>query len=317
MCLVCYSYQNYWLVNLFVIASFYIVYVYLYRCCVIFDLHCHTNCSDGILTPEALVSRAAEKGVSVLSITDHDTIASWQMAEVQARQLGLQLISGIEFSSQWSKGQVHIVGLNVVIDHPCLIEAIAQQSQARIHRSQQIADKLQKLGIEGALAGAREVAGSAELARPHFAQFLVAQGFAKDINTAFKKYLGQGKVADVKYQWPDMPTVVGWIKESGGVAVLAHPAKYDLTRTRLCKLVEEFIAAGGEAIEVISGLQQPNVTKDLLRIATDYGLYASCGSDFHYPNQPWNELGSAGVLPDDAKPVWQLWDISGEFLKVQ
>ncbi len=273
----------------------------------IFDLHCHTNCSDGALSPEALISRATDKGVSVLSITDHDTIAGWQMAEAHALKAGIKLIPGIEFSSQWSKGQVHIVGLDIATDNPVLLTAINQQANAREQRSQQIADKLHKLGIEGALQGAMEFAGNAQLTRPHFAQFLVAKGFAKDMNTAFKKYLGQGKAADVKYQWPDMQEVIGWIKSAGGIAVLAHPAKYDLTRTRLCKLVEEFIAAGGQAMEVISGLQSPEITKDLVRIANQYGLYASCGSDFHYPNQHWHELGAFGVMPDNIKPVWHLF----------
>lgn len=273
----------------------------------IFDLHCHTNCSDGALSPDALILRAAEKGVSVLSITDHDTIAGWQMAEASALNTGIKLVPGIEFSSQWSKGQVHIVGLNIATENPVLLDAINQQANARELRSQQIADKLHKLGIEGSLEGAREIAGNAQLTRPHFAQFLIAKGYAKDMNAAFKKYLGQGKAADVKYQWPDMQTVIGWIKSAGGVPVLAHPAKYDLTRTRLCKLVEEFIAAGGQAMEVISGLQSPEITKDLARIANQYGLHASCGSDFHYPNQHWHELGAFGVMPDSVKPVWHLF----------
>jgi predicted metal-dependent phosphoesterase TrpH len=274
---------------------------------VIFDLHCHTHCSDGALSPEDLILRAAEKDVSVLSITDHDTIAGWQMAESHALKSGIKLIPGIEFSSQWSKGQVHIVGLNISTESTELLSAIEQQSASREQRSLQIAAKLSKLGIEGALEGARAQAGNAQLTRPHFAHFLVEKGYAKDINAAFKKYLGQGKPADVKYQWPSMQQVIGWIKSAGGIAVLAHPARYDLTRTRMCKLVEEFVEAGGQAMEVISGFQTSEVTKDLSRIANQYDLYASCGSDFHYPNQHWHELGAFGALPDNVRPVWNLF----------
>lgn len=272
----------------------------------IFDLHSHTDCSDGHLSPSDLVLRAKAKGVDVLAITDHDTIASWQMAEATAREIGLHLIPGIEFSSQWQKIGVHIVGLNLSVDSPELHQAILAQNQSREQRSIQIAEKLNKMGIPGALEGAREIAGSATVARPHFAQYLIAQGHVKDMNAAFKKYLGQGKAADVKYQWPEITEVISWIKNAGGIAVLAHPAKYELTRTKLCKLVSEFAEAGGDAMEIISGQQPDTVTKDLLRISNQFNLYASCGSDFHQPAQPWQELGQFGRLPEQARPVWQL-----------
>ncbi len=272
----------------------------------IFDLHCHTDCSDGHLSPKDLVLRAKTKGVNVLAITDHDTIAGLQMAEVTAHEIDLQLVPGIEFSSQWLRSGVHIVGLNVSVDSLELRQAILAQNESREQRSIQIAEKLSKMGIEGSLDGAREIAGSATVARPHFAQYLIAKGHAKDMNAAFKKYLGQGKPADVKYQWPEIGEVIGWIKAAGGIAVLAHPAKYELTRTRLCKLVSEFAESGGEAIEVISGQQPESLTQDLSRIANQYNLYASCGSDFHQPNQPWQELGQFGKLPEKAKPVWHL-----------
>jgi 3',5'-nucleoside bisphosphate phosphatase len=273
---------------------------------VIFDLHCHTDCSDGSLSPRALVLRAKEKGVSVLSITDHDTIAGLQMAEVTADEIGLQLIPGIEFSSQWARGGVHIVGLNISTESEDLHNAIATQTLSRESRSLQIADKLRKLGIENSLEGAREFAGDANLARPHFAQYLIAKGYARDMNSAFKKYLGQGKPADVKFQWPEISEVISWIKAAGGYAVLAHPAKYELTRTKLCQLVSQFAELGGDAIEVVSGVQPKALTDDLIRIANQYNLYASCGSDFHQPNQPWQELGGFGSLPDKAKPIWHL-----------
>lgn len=272
----------------------------------IFDLHCHTDCSDGSLSPQALVLRAKEKGVSVLSITDHDTIAGLQMAEVAAAEVGLTLIPGIEFSSQWARGGIHIVGLNICTESELLQDAITAQTLSREQRSIQIAEKLSKLGIENSLEAAREYAGGAVLARPHFAQHLIANGYAKDMNMAFKKYLGQGKPADVKYQWPEMKQVIGWIKGAGGCAVLAHPAKYELTRTKLCQLVREFAELGGDGIEVISGIQAKPMTDDLVRIANQFNLYASCGSDFHQPNQPWQELGSFGPLPEKAKPIWQL-----------
>jgi len=273
---------------------------------VIFDLHCHTHFSDGMLSPEAVIARAKERGVAVLAITDHDTIAGVGIAQKAALDAGITLISGIEFSSQWGKGGVHIVGLGVDVNSPSLNAAIEFQDQARKARARAIAERLSRAGFPGALAGAQAIAGGATLGRPHFAQYLVAIDAVKNINAAFKKYLGAGKPADVKYQWPLVDQVIGWIHAAGGVAVLAHPAKYELTRTKMCALVDSFAAAGGDALEVISGLQQASLTEDLLRIANARSLYASCGSDFHLPGQAWQELGSFGQLPANAKPVWEL-----------
>lgn len=272
----------------------------------IFDLHCHTYFSDGMLSPDALVERAKARNVSVLAITDHDTIAGVGIAQKAALEASVQLIPGIEFSSQWGRGGVHIVGLGIDTKSAVLADAISRQAQAREARSIAIGDRLTKLGFPYALTGARAYAGESSVCRPHFAQYLVEVGAVKNINAAFKKYLGAGKPADVKYQWPLMDQVIRWIHDAGGVAVLAHPNKYELTRTKICALADSFVAAGGDAIEVISGLQPSATTEDLLRIAAERNLYASCGSDFHVPDQPWQELGSFGQLPNHARPVWEL-----------
>ena len=272
----------------------------------IFDLHCHTYFSDGALSPEAVVARASEQGVSVLAITDHDTIAGLGIAQKAASLMGIQLITGIEFSSQWGKGGIHIVGLGMDRTSATLAEAVQFQEQARATRARTIAERLSRTGFPGAFEGASAIAGKAVLGRPHFAQYLVDIGAVKNMNAAFKKYLGAGKPADVKYQWPVMEQVIGWIHAAGGVAVLAHPAKYELTRTKMCAMIDSFATAGGDAIEIISGLQPAAMTEDLLCIANSRSLYASCGSDFHFPGQSWQELGGFGRLPANAKPVWEL-----------
>lgn len=271
----------------------------------IFDLHSHSNQSDGILSPEALMSRAKTRGVTVLALTDHDTIAGLRAAQQAADENGLVLVNGIEFSSQWGRGGVHIVGLGLDVNSAGLLDAIATQQQARIDRAQAISDRLAKLGISGALVGARELAGDALVGRPHFAQYLVSIGAAKNIQGAFKKFLGAGKPADVKYQWPGIQQVIEWIHGAGGVAVLAHPFKYELTRTKMCALIGDFAAQGGDGLEVISGQQASAATQDLARIASANGLSASCGSDFHMPDQPWQELGNFGPLPDQCHPIWR------------
>lgn len=252
------------------------------------------------------MSRAKEAGVTTLALTDHDTIAGLASARQAADALGMTLIDGIEFSSRWGKGGVHIVGLGIDVNSPVLHQVIAEQQQARRERAAAIAARLEKLGITGALAGAQALAGDAEVGRPHIAQYLVNQGVVSSIDAAFKKYLGAGKPADVKHQWPHMDEVVGWIHATGGLAVLAHPCKYKLTRTKMCAMIGDFAEAGGDAMEVISGYQDAGVTADLARIAKANGLAASCGSDFHMPDQPWQALGNFGPLPDNCRPVWQL-----------
>lgn len=270
----------------------------------IVDLHSHTHCSDGHLSPQDVVYRASERGVSVLAITDHDTIAGLPIAHITAREVGIQLVNGIEFSSQWGRGGVHIVGLGIDPMAPAMQSAIAYQFDSRESRSRAIADRLAKAGIPNAYEGARELAGGESIGRPHFAQFLVNQGAVSNMNAAFKRFLGTGKYADVKYEWPSMEQVIEWIVQSGGIAVLAHPAKYDLTRMKMCAMIDSFAAAGGQAIEVISGQQLPTLTADLVKIANARSLMASCGSDFHFPDQPWQDLGNFGSLPDTAVPVW-------------
>jgi 3',5'-nucleoside bisphosphate phosphatase len=271
----------------------------------IYDLHTHSNASDGILTPEALVRRAQARGVQVLALTDHDTLAGQAEAAHWGQALGVQLIAGIEFSTQWAGRSIHLVGLGFDPAAASIADGVQRQVALRQSRAQTIAERLAKAGIPNALAGAQAIAGEAILGRPHFAQYLVAQGHVPNAAAAFKKYLGAGKPGDVKSLWPELAEAVHWITAAGGIAVLAHPDKYTLTRSKLKSLLGEFKEAGGQAMEVISGKQLPAVTDKLARLAREMSLMASCGSDFHVPNQPWQELGAFGTLPPLCTPVWQ------------
>lgn len=273
----------------------------------IYDLHTHSNASDGILSPADLVSRAKQRGVTHLALTDHDTVQGLQRARLQAEAEDLVLIDGIELSCLWAGRGIHIVGLNIDPASPSLQTVIESQREAREARAEEIGRRLEKAGIRGALEGAQQLAGDAVLGRPHFARFLVAEGYANNMNGAFKHYLGAGKVGDVKHHWPDIAQVIEAIVRAGGVPVLAHPAKYELTRTKLRELLAQFKDSGGLAIEVISGQQAINETEALASMANLFGLHASCGSDFHVPEQPWQELGCFSNLPTVCRPVWQLW----------
>jgi predicted metal-dependent phosphoesterase TrpH len=273
----------------------------------IYDLHTHSNASDGILSPAALVLRARQRGVTHLALTDHDTVHGLQSAHEQAVIEGITLIDGIEFSCLWAGRGIHILGLNIDTHCTQLLSAIAAQQEARDTRAEEIGKRLEKAGIPEPLEGARRLAGGAVLGRPHFARYLVEKGFASSINGAFKQYLGAGKPGDIKHCWPSVASMVAVIRDAGGVPVLAHPAKYEMTGTKLRTLTGEFKEAGGLAIEVTSGQQPPNETENLARLAAQFDLHASCGSDFHVPDQPWQELGSFTPLPPSCRPVWQLW----------
>ncbi len=269
------------------------------------DLHCHTNVSDGALPPQELVNLALEREIDLLSITDHDSVAAYDSITNPSDKL--RIVPGIEFSTFWQKSGVHIVGLDLDLSNAALQQGVAQQSAAREVRADKIAEKLARLGHDNCLEGAKSYTSGGQVGRPHFAQHLVAIGAVSNIQQAFKRYLGAGKPGDIKEQWADMATVVDWIRGAGGIAVLAHPTKYKMTGTKLSGLVQHFTAVGGEAIEVISGLQIPSVTRDMANLARKNSLLASCGSDFHSSNQPWAALGMVAQLPESCTPIWTRW----------
>jgi predicted metal-dependent phosphoesterase TrpH len=278
-----------------------------------YDLHCHSNQSDGILSPEALVSRAKTHQVSVLALTDHDTTAGLASAEACARDAGIEFINGVEFSCLWEKQGIHIVALDFDREHRSIVQAVQRQSELRKERCQIIGEKLEKLGFHGVLEKAYEIAGDASaIGRPHFAQALVELSYVANVNAAFKKYLGAGKAGDVKQLWPEFEEILPLVREAGGVAVVAHPLKYKMTRSKLCRMIEDFVESGGEAIEVASGIQRPDQTRDMAKIAQTFGLMASCGSDFHAPGQHWAELGKISAMPDNVDPVWVRWESSAQ-----
>ena len=275
------------------------------------DLHCHTNCSDGSLSPEQLWALAIEREIDILAVTDHDNCdAIRELRALPLQPNSPQLIAGIEWSTLHAKQPIHLLGLHFDIDDPTIKKWEAYQQDIRITRAKQISDKLSKIGVENALEGALTFASEKNIGRPHFAQYLIQIGMVKDANQAFKKYLGRGKLGDVKVPWPSLEEMVQVIKNAGGLSCIAHPLKYKMTRNKIVALISDFKDMGGDAVEVISGMQPMHQTNDLAKLCDEYQLLASSGSDFHQPSQVWASLGQQPPLPPTVKPIWQHWSVA-------
>lgn len=276
---------------------------------IIYDLHSHTQASDGLLTPEELVHRAVEMRVGTLAITDHDTTSAIPAARAEILRTGLNLtlINGVEISTLWENHEIHIVGLNIDITHPAMVTLLEEQKARRQARAMQIGERLEKAHIPGAWEGALRLANGGAVTRGHFARFLIENGKASDVAGVFKKYLARGKTGYVPPQWCTIKQAIDVIHHSGGKAVLAHPGRYNLSAKWLKRLLAHFAECGGEAMEVAQCQQAPNERAQLATYARQFGLLGSQGSDFHQPCA-WIELGRKLWLPAGVEPVWQLWE---------
>ncbi len=273
------------------------------------DFHCHSTCSDGSLSPEDLLARASEKGVEYLALTDHDTIAGQKRAFEAAQPHHIKMISGIELSCVWSNYTIHVLGLNFDLENGFMDGVERRQTSARMERAQIIAEKLHKKGLPDIYEASCLKAGSGIPGRPHFAEVLLEQGLVSSMGEAFKKYLGAGKPGDVKSLWPDLETVTEWIRSAKGTAVIAHPRKYDMTLTKLRKMLDLFKECGGEGLEVVTSGQKQGEIGLLSDVCQRMNLKGSVGSDFHSPNYAWAELGRIPKLPESVEPVWSEWGI--------
>jgi len=276
---------------------------------IIYDLHSHTQASDGLLSPEELVHRAVEMRVGTLAITDHDTTSAIPAAraEIARAGLNLSLINGVEISTLWENHEIHIVGLNIDIEHPAMVTLLEEQKARRQARAMQIGERLEKAHIPGAWEGALRLANGGAVTRGHFARFLIESSKASDVAGVFKKYLARGKTGYVPPQWCTIKQAIDVIHHSGGKAVVAHPGRYDLSAKWLKRLLAHFAEQGGDAMEVAQCQQAPNERTQLAAYAQQFGLMASQGSDFHQPC-PWIELGRKLWLPAGVEAVWQLWE---------
>lgn len=272
------------------------------------DLHCHSYYSDGLLSPKELVARALDAQLTFLALTDHDTVDGLKELHAAAAEQPITIINGIELSVHWKKYDIHILGLGIDPTNESLEQLIQQQKTLRIARAQQIGAILKDVGVQDAYEKAHTLAGHERVGRPHFAAILVQEGKAPDIQGAFKRYLGRGKIAYVPSAWINLKKAVEGIVHAGGQAAIAHPLKYKLTRTKLHELIKDFKMVGGVGIEVISGETTPADAQAVALLCKKFDLLASSGSDYHGTGLSRVGLGRQMKLPAQCTPIWQMWN---------
>jgi len=274
-------------------------------CALNIDLHTHSTYSDGSLSPAELIERAAAAGVEVLALTDHDSVAGLDEAQRAARERGLKLVPGVEISAAWRSQAIHVLGLWIDPASSELRSLLHAQGELRRVRMRKICARLEKLRLPGAELLAAVERNPGLPTRAHLAAAMVAGGHVDTHDAAFRKYLSKGKTAHIAAEWPSLEAVVGWISAAGGVASLAHPARYALSAGARRQLLVDFTAAGGTALEVVTGGNGAQHVDTCAALAVKHGLFGSVGSDFHSPRAAWNPLGRSLKLPDCVTPVWR------------
>lgn len=272
------------------------------------DLHMHSTASDGALAPEEVVARAVANGVQLLALTDHDTLAGQHIAREAAHALGVRYVHGVEISVTWGGETVHVVGLDIDCGNARLNHLLTSIQQGREVRARAMAQALVQHGLPDVFDEAKSHARNPDLiGRTHFARAMVAKGICANMSEVFQRYLTPGKPGYQAHQWASLTDAVGAITHAGGVAVLAHPARYRLSSIGHWALLDEFKALGGSAIEVVTGSHSDADARRFQRTAIEHGLHASCGSDFHAQNESRFDAGAVPRLPDATRPVWHGW----------
>jgi len=274
------------------------------------DLHCHSTVSDGVLAPAQLAARAKANGVEIWALTDHDEVDGSAEARAAASAIGLHYVAGVEISVTWASTTVHIVGLQIDERNAALVNGLATTRNGREKRAREIAAELAAVGVPGAFDGALKFADNPDLlSRTHFARYIIQLGICGSVSDVFKKYLIEGKPGFVPHRWATLRQAVTWIRDAGGIAVVAHPGRYKFSDLVFDEFIQEFKRLGGSAMEVMTGSHSVDQYAYYAEVAASYGLLASRGSDFHSPNESRVDLGALPPLPASVVPVWHDWTV--------
>jgi len=270
------------------------------------DFHTHSHCSDGVLSPAALVERARTRRVGTLALTDHDTTAGLDEAQAACGIAGIRFVPGVELSANWRGQTIHVVGLEIDAGQEALrthLEAV------RARRRQRLAEIGERLEKKARLPGRELAAAAADSPSPtrlHLARLLVARGHARDTQEAFDRWLNRDKAGHVPAEWPEFDSVMSVLRDNRSLAVLAHPHRYRLSSGQLRELTGAFAQGGGVALEASMAGMSLNDADRIASLCRKFNLHASMGSDFHDPAVPWNPLGRWLKLAAGLAPVTQL-----------
>lgn len=273
------------------------------------DYHMHSTASDGSLSPTELMAFAAQQGIKELALTDHDTFGGVAEASAAADQKGIRLIPGMEFSCSWLGITIHLVALWPKGLTEAAHQLAADQRKARWSRAEQIIERLAKTSAPLSLEAVLKYSAGGVPGRPHFAEAMVEAGYVTNHSQAFRKWLGSGKLGDIKNHWKPLDEAVPWLIETGAFVSLAHPQYYKLTRSKRKRLITAFAEVGGQAVEVVSGQQDPQQTQSLLRLTEELKLKLTWGSDFHNPGIICPAPGRYAALPEACTPLSQVFNL--------
>lgn len=272
------------------------------------DLHSHSSCSDGLFSPDSLVERAVSNGAKALALTDHDMVKGVAQARIACHKAGIHFVPGVEISITWQGRSVHIVGLQVDENNEEFKRNLNANRSGRVERAKEIARRLEQQGIPGAYEGViNQVSDPIVISRKHFSRFLVDAKVCPNTDEAFDRYLKKGRHAYVFHEWTSLEKAVNWIKGAGGVAVIAHPGRYDISKQSLFDLFDTFKEIGGTGIEVVTGSHGRDLYPYFADVAKRYGFLASAGSDFHAPGENYLDVGKIPQLPEGLTPIWHDW----------
>jgi predicted metal-dependent phosphoesterase TrpH len=258
------------------------------------DLHTHSTASDGSLSPQALVEEASRRGLTAIALTDHDTIKGLSEAQKTAEKSGLRFIPGIELQIEWNQesgGEFHLLGLGINRPSPAFLEAVAALAKSREKRNLEILERMHELSIDVTYEEIRAFSGGHSVGRPHFAALLVNRKIVKNREQAFRRYLGRGKPLYAPKAGLEFDKAVPLIKESGGIAVLAHPMSLFVAWGRLPELVKSLKERGLDGLEAWHPTAKVRACKRLEDLGRSLGLYITAGSDFHGEARPDRKLG--------------------------
>lgn len=272
------------------------------------DLHSHSKYSDGLLFPQELVARAVSNGAKALALTDHDMVKGIAEMRKVCQQAGIHFVPGVEISITWGGRSVHIVGLQIDEKNQAFVSNLNANRSGRVERAVEIGRRLEQLGIPGAYEGVvQQVSDPIVISRKHFSRFLVDAKICSTTTEAFEQYLKKDRPAYVFHEWTTLEKAISWIRDAGGIAVIAHPGRYDISEKSLLSLFDDFKQLGGTGIEVVTASHSRDLYPYFADLAKQYGFLASAGSDFHAPGEGYLDIGKLPPLPDGLTPVWHNW----------